>query len=46
MKSLVFDIVDEVEWSVVLTERPTDRSLFDRLLGGDPGHRVRRPCSG
>ncbi|MBZ6494453.1 amino acid permease [Natrinema longum] len=31
--SLVFDIVDDLECSVVLAERPTERSLRERLFG-------------
>ncbi|MFC7073143.1 amino acid permease [Halovenus rubra] len=31
--SLVFDVVDDVECSVMLSERPTNRSLRERLLG-------------
>jgi hypothetical protein len=33
MQSLVFDVVDDVECSVVLAERPVERSLCDRLFG-------------
>ena len=32
-RSLVFDVVDDVECSVILAERPTERSLRDRLFG-------------
>ncbi|MDQ2051545.1 amino acid permease [Natronolimnohabitans sp. A-GB9] len=31
--SLAYDVVDEVDCSVVLAERPTKRSLWDRLFG-------------
>lgn len=31
--SLVFDIVDEVDSSVILAERPSKRSLIERLIG-------------
>jgi len=37
MGSLVFDVVDEVDCSVLLAERPTDRSLAERLFGGGSG---------
>ncbi|WP_290812207.1 amino acid permease [Halovivax sp.] len=32
-RSLVFEVVDEVDCSVVLAERPTSRSLRERLVG-------------
>jgi amino acid transporter/nucleotide-binding universal stress UspA family protein len=32
-RSLVFDVVDELDCSVLLAERPTERSLRDRLFG-------------
>ncbi|MHC3439147.1 amino acid permease [Natrialbaceae archaeon A-gly3] len=32
-RSLVFDVVDEVDCSVMLAERPTSRSLRERLFG-------------
>jgi nucleotide-binding universal stress UspA family protein len=35
--SLVFDVVDEVDCSVLLAERPTDRSLVARLFSGGSG---------
>ncbi|WIV66387.1 amino acid permease [Natrialbaceae archaeon AArc-T1-2] len=31
-RSLVFDVVDEVDCSVLLTERPTERTLWERLF--------------
>jgi nucleotide-binding universal stress UspA family protein len=35
--SLVLDVVEEVESSVLLAERPTERSLFERLFSGGSG---------
>ncbi|ELY57405.1 amino acid permease [Natronolimnohabitans innermongolicus] len=35
--SLAYDVVNEVDCSVVMAERPTDRSLWSRLFGGFGG---------